>query len=442
MKHKETIIVLDFGGGSAQVIARAIRDLGVYSEILPYTVDKETLQNRAPQGLIILDQNKVSARADESTSANQLENDTLVTQQAEIESVKARLTGLEMPMLELKVESTERATEYEQALQQFIFEQCGCTGQWSTQSYIDETIAAIRKTVGDRKVLCALSGGVDSSVVAVLIHRAIGNQLTCMFIDHNLLRQDEAESVMDTFTGQFDMQVAYINARERFMQHLAGVSDPEAKRKVIGEQFIRVFEEEAGKLGKFDFLAQGTLYSDVIESMSVTGQTVKSHHNVGGLPEDIDFELLEPLKLLFKDEVRKVGSACGLPDDIVQRQPFPGPGLAIRVLGEVTEEKLRIVRHSDAILREEIARAKLDIWQYFTVLPNMRSVGVKDGERTYSYTVGIRAVDSVDGMSARWARIPYDVLELISTRITTEVDQVNRVIYDITSKPPGTIEWE
>jgi len=285
---------------------------------------------------------------------------------------------------------------------------------------------------------------VDSSVAASLVHRAIGDQLTCMFIDHGLLRKGEAESVMNTFVGKFAMKVVKIDASERFLSKLAGVTDPEQKRKIIGNEFIRVFEEESAKLGHFEFLAQGTLYTDIIESGTATAQTIKSHHNVGGLPEDMTFKLVEPLKELFKDEVRKVGEQCGLPREIVWRQPFPGPGLAIRVLGEVTREKLEIVREADAILREEIAKTGLDreIWQYFTVLPDIRSVGVMGDERTYSYTIGIRAVTSVDGMTADWARIPYDVLERLSNRIVNEVHHVNRVVYDITSKPPATIEWE
>jgi GMP synthase (glutamine-hydrolysing) len=329
-------------------------------------------------------------------------------------------------------------------IRNFLYNICDCDGNWSMGTFIEDTILEIRAEVGDQKVLCALSGGVDSSVVAILLHKAIGKQLTCMFIDHGLLRKDEGESVMETFVGKFDMKVVKIDAQQRFLSKLVGVDDPEQKRKIIGTEFIRVFEEESAQFDDFSFLAQGTLYTDIVESGTATAQTIKSHHNVGGLPKDMKFKLVEPLKALFKDEVRKVGAECGLPDAIVWRQPFPGPGLAIRVLGEVTEEKLKIVRESDAILRDEIAKAGLDreIWQYFTALPNMKSVGVMGDARTYSYTVGLRAVTSIDGMTADWARIPYEVLEKISNRIVNEVDNVNRIVYDITSKPPATIEWE
>ncbi len=329
-------------------------------------------------------------------------------------------------------------------LKNFVFGICHCTGDWSMENFIEIETEKIRQIVGDKQVLCALSGGVDSSVVAVLIHKAIGDQLTCIFVDHGLLRKGEADSVMKTFSEGFHMNVIKVDAKDRFLTKLEGVSDPEKKRKIIGNEFIYVFDDEATKLKGIDFLAQGTLYTDIIESGTATAQTIKSHHNVGGLPEDMQFQLIEPLNTLFKDEVRALGTELGIPDDIVWRQPFPGPGLGIRVLGEITEDKLEIVRESDAILREEVKKAGLerDIWQYFTVLPNIRSVGVMGDERTYDYTIGIRAVTSIDGMTSDWARVPWEVLEAISTRIVNEVSHVNRVVYDITSKPPATIEWE
>lgn len=328
-------------------------------------------------------------------------------------------------------------------LHNFVFEICHANNNWSMKNYLDMQIEQIRKTVKDKKVLCGLSGGVDSTVVAVLLHKAIGHNLTCMFIDHGLLRQNEGDEVMAA-CKKFDMNVIRINAKERFLSKLQGVTDPEKKRKIIGNEFVYCFDEESRKLGDFDFLAQGTLYTDVIESGTATAQTIKSHHNVGGLPKDMKFKLIEPLNVLFKDEVRALGLEMGLPYEIVWRQPFPGPGLAIRIIADITEEKLEIVRKSDAILREEIASAGLDkeIWQYFTALTNMKSVGVMGDGRTYNYAIAIRAVTSIDGMTADWARIPYDVLDKISRRIVNEVAGVNRVLLDCTSKPPATIEFE
>ncbi|EBH4250400.1 glutamine-hydrolyzing GMP synthase [Listeria monocytogenes] len=329
-------------------------------------------------------------------------------------------------------------------LKNFALNVCGCKGDWTMENFSEVEIAKIQEIVGDKKVLLALSGGVDSSVVGVLIHKAIGDQLTCIFVDHGLLRKGEADQVMATLQGEFNMNIIKVDAKKRFMDKLAGVSDPEQKRKIIGNEFIYVFDDEANKLDGVEFLAQGTLYTDIIESGTATAQTIKSHHNVGGLPEDMQFKLIEPLNTLFKDEVRALGTELGMPDAIVWRQPFPGPGLGIRVLGEITEEKLEIVRDSDYILREEIKNAGLEreIWQYFTALPNIRSVGVMGDGRTYDHTVVVRAVTSIDGMTADWARIPWDVLEKISVRIVNEVDHVNRVVYDITSKPPATVEWE
>lgn len=341
-----------------------------------------------------------------------------------------------------------RHSEYgNEVLRHFAKDVCGCKGSWTMNDFIEEKIADIQQTVGDKKVLLALSGGVDSSVVGVLLQKAIGDQLTCVFVDHGLLRKNEAQQVMDTLGGKFGLNIIKVDAQKRFLDKLAGVSDPEQKRKIIGNEFVYVFNDEAIKLAGekgIDFLAQGTLYTDVIESGTETAQTIKSHHNVGGLPEDMTFKLIEPLNTLFKDEVREVGTKLGMPDDIVWRQPFPGPGLGIRVLGEISEDKLEIVRESDWILREEIKKAGLDrdIWQYFTVLPGIRSVGVMGDNRTYDYTIGIRAITSIDGMTADFARIPWDILQKISVRIVNEVDHVNRIVYDITSKPPATVEWE
>jgi GMP synthase (glutamine-hydrolysing) len=510
-KPNDMIVVLDFGGQYNQLIARRIRDLGVYSELLPYNTPAAEIQALSPKGIVfsggpasvygegapICDpkiyelgipllgicygmqlmayhfKGKVerAAKREYGKATITIQNDNplyhRLTRQHQVwmshtdhvveppagfqvdvstaDLPVAAMSHREKRLYAVQFHPEVRHSIYgNELIKNFLFEICGCDATWSMETFVEDMIRDIRFQVGDRKVLCALSGGVDSSVVALLVHKAIGDQLTCMFVDHGLLRKGEAESVMDTFVGKFDMNVIKVDAHKRFIDKLKGVSDPEQKRKIIGKEFIRVFEEESVALGEFDFLAQGTLYTDIVESGTATAQTIKSHHNVGGLPEDMKFQLIEPLKALFKDEVRKVGEEIGLPEAIVWRQPFPGPGLGIRVLGEITEEKLEIVRESDAILREEIKQAGLDreIWQYFTALPDMRSVGVMGDARTYSYTVGIRAVTSIDGMTADWARIPYEVLEVISNRIVNEVDHVNRVVLDITSKPPATIEWE
>lgn len=341
-----------------------------------------------------------------------------------------------------EVNHTQKGTEM---LKNFLYNVCGCKGDWVMSDFAKRSIEMLKNKIGDKKVLCALSGGVDSSVAAVMLHKAVGKQLTCIFVDNGLLRKNEGDEVETLFRNQFDINLVRANAQDRFLSKLAGVTEPERKRKIIGEEFIRVFEAEAKKIGKVDYLVQGTIYPDVIESGAGDAAVIKSHHNVGGLPEHVDFkEIVEPLRDLFKDEVRQLGIELGLPKKFVWRQPFPGPGLAVRVIGEITEYKLDILREADAIFREEIANAGLDreINQYFAVITDMRSVGVMGDGRTYDYTLALRGVTTGDFMTADWARIPYDVLEIVSNRIINEVKHVNRIVYDITSKPPATIEWE
>lgn len=507
----DKILVLDFGSQYNQLIARRIREFGVFSELLPHTITAEEIKamgnvvgivlSGGPKSVYDADAfacdkaiyelgvpvlgicygmqyttklfggkvERGTAREYGKMPISMLTTSPLfkdLAQKEEVwmshgdhvavipdgfELVAKSINGIVAAIQneEKKIYCVQFHPEVRHTvngnkmLKNFVFEVCHAKNNWSMASYLDMQIERIRQTVGDKKVLCGLSGGVDSTVVAVLLNKAIGKQLTCMFIDHGLLRKNEAEEVMGA-CKQFDMNVVKIDAKERFLSKLAGISDPERKRKIIGNEFVYCFDEESQKLGDFDFLAQGTLYTDVIESGTKTAQTIKSHHNVGGLPEDMKFKLIEPLNVLFKDEVRALGEELGIHNNIVWRQPFPGPGLAIRIIGAVTEEKLQIVRDSDAILREEIAKAGLDreIWQYFTALTNMQSVGVMGDERTYSYAVAIRAVTSIDGMTADWARVPYDVLDVISRRIVNEVKGVNRVLLDCTSKPPATIEFE
>ena len=364
---------------------------------------------------------------------------TSVCPNAAMENCEKKLYGIQFhPEVNNSVNGT-------QVIKNFLYNICGCQGDWVMSSFTEDMIQTLKQKIGDKKALCALSGGVDSSVAAVLLSKAIGKNLTCIFVDHGLLRKNEGDEVEEIFTQNYDLNFIRVNAKERFLNKLSDVTDPEKKRKIIGEEFIRVFEQEAKKIGSVDFLVQGTIYPDVIESGLGKSAVIKSHHNVGGLPDYVDFkEIVEPLRDLFKDEVRKVGLELGIPENLVFRQPFPGPGLAIRIIGDITENKLNILREADSIFREEIANANLhkSINQYFAVLTNLRSVGVMGDERTYDYTIALRAVETTDFMTGVWSKIPYEILEKISSRIVNEVKHVNRVVYDITSKPPATIEWE
>ena len=513
-KHEE-VLVLDFGGQYSQLIARRIRECGVFSELLPHDTPIAEIEERGPRGLV-LSGGPASVYAD---GAPKLRKDLLelgipvlgicygmqlmvhelggrVEQAPAGEFGRSRLTlrdggGTLLEGLpgEQQVWMSHRDTVFEpppgfaalasstespvaafesperglygiqfhpevvhtpygtEILTRFLRDVTGCREKWSPASVIEEQVQAIRAQVGDARAICGLSGGVDSATAALLVHRAIGDRLTCVFVDHGMMRKDEAEQVVTAFREQHGIQLVHVDAADRFLDRLAGVDDPETKRKIIGEEFIRVFEEEAGKVEDARFLVQGTLYSDVIESGGDgrAAATIKSHHNVGGLPEEMEMELVEPLRMLFKDEVRAVAAELGLPERFVWRQPFPGPGLAIRVVGgEVTRERLEIVREADAILQEEIRAAGLyrELWQSFCVLPVVRSVGVQGDERSYAHPIVLRAVTSDDAMTADWARLPDDLLERVSNRIINEVRGVNRVTLDLTSKPPGTIEWE
>ena len=507
----EKIIVLDYGSQYNQLIARRIREIGVFSELMSHKVTAKEIREINPIGIIlsggpnsVYDEGSfdidpeifelglpvlgicygmqlmsyklggmVEAAGEREYGVAPLQltkksalfagtpevQDVLMSHGDRVTAIPEgfHVVGTSPNSPFAAVENTERnlygiqfhpevrhSIHGNDILKNFAFGICGARGDWTMENFIETEIEKIRQTVGDKKVLLGLSGGVDSSVVGVLLQRAIGDQLTCIFVDHGLLRKNEGDQVMEMLSGKFGLNIIRVDAAKRFLDLLAGVSDPEKKRKIIGNEFVYVFDDEASKLTDVEFLAQGTLYTDIIESGTDTAETIKSHHNVGGLPEDMQFKLIEPLNTLFKDEVRALGTALGMPDEVVWRQPFPGPGLAIRVMGEITEEKLQTVRDSDAILREEIAEAGLDrdVWQYFTVNTGVRSVGVMGDGRTYDYTIAIRAITSVDGMTADFAKLPWEVLQKISVRIVNEVAHVNRIVYDITSKPPATVEWE
>lgn len=417
-------------------------DRGEYGRtVLSVEGDGGTLLSGTPT-----EQNVWMSHFDAITVAPDGVSATASTPDAPIAAFESKERGLYGVQFHPEVMHTEHG---QHVIERFLRDGCGTPGDWTMASIIDTSVEQIRAQVGDKQVICALSGGVDSAVAAALVHKAIGDQLTCVHVDTGLMRLNEADQVIETFERNFGVRLIFVDASERFFSALAGVTEPEAKRKAIGELFIRVFEDakaQAADAGgsHAEFLVQGTLYPDVIESGSEHASTIKSHHNVGGLPDDMEFDLIEPLRSLFKDEVRKVGSELGLPDEIVQRQPFPGPGLGVRIIGEVTPDKVETLQHADFIVREELAKAGLEreIWQSFAVLPDIRSVGVMGDERTYGRPIIIRAVTSEDAMTADWARIPYDVLEAMSSRIINEVPGINRVAYDITSKPPGTIEWE
>lgn len=420
------IAILDLGSEENSALAREIRAMGVYSEIYPHDISADTLKAMPNLKGIIL-----------NGGPNNVVDGVKIDASDDVYAC-----GLPVAALEHATSKSSKLDKKD--LKKFVFDVCKCEANWNMQNFIDDQVELLRKQIGNKKVLLALSGGVDSSVVAALLIKAIGKQLVCVHVNHGLLRKGEPEQVVKVFREELGATLIYSDSVDRFLDKLAGVEDPEKKRKIIGAEFIRVFEEEARKLDGIDFLAQGTIYPDIVESGTKTNKIVKSHHNVGGLPDDLKFELVEPLKYLFKDEVRACGKALGLPDDMVYRQPFPGPGLGVRCLGAITRDRLEAVRESDAILREEFAKAGLQgkVWQYFTLIPDTKSVGVKDNARSYEWPVVIRAVNTIDAMTATIEHIDWALLDKITKRIITEVKGVNRVCYDCTPKPTGTIEWE
>ena len=428
---QDMIVILDLGSTENTVIARQIRDMGVYSEIHPHDITPEELKALNNVKGIIL-----------NGGENRVVDGTPVDVSPAIYECGYPVISIDHPTAKCEKQYAEIPSE--DVIKAFVFDECKAEANWNMKNFIEDQVELVRRQVGDKKVLLALSGGVDSSVVAALLLKAIGNQLTCVHVNHGLMRKNESENVVEVFKNQLNANLVYVDATDRFLDKLAGVADPEQKRKIIGGEFIRVFEEEARKLEGIDFLGQGTIYPDIIESGTKTAKCVKSHHNVGGLPEDLQFELVEPLAQLFKDEVRACGVELGLPAEMVYRQPFPGPGLGVRCLGAITRDRLAALRESDAILREEFAKAGLDkkVWQYFTVIPDFKAVGVRDNARSMGYMVVIRAVNTIDAMTATIERIDYDILERIVDRITAEVPSVNRVCYELTKKPVATIEFE
>ena len=428
---QDMIVILDLGSTENTVIARQIRDLGVYSEIHPHDITPQELGALNNVKGIIL-----------NGGENRVVDGTAVDVSDELYNLGYPMMAIDHPTA--KCDKQFDALPDDATMKAFLFDECKAEANWNMKNFVADQIEIVRRQVGDRKVLLALSGGVDSSVVAALLLKAIGKQLTCVHVNHGLMRKNESENVIEVFKNQLDANLIYVDATDRFLDKLENVADPEQKRKIIGGEFIRVFEEEARKLEGIDFLGQGTIYPDIIESGTKTAKCVKSHHNVGGLPEDLQFELVEPLAQLFKDEVRACGIELGLPAEMVYRQPFPGPGLGVRCLGAITRERLAALRESDAILRDEFAKAGLDktVWQYFTVVPDFKAVGVRDHERSMGYMCVIRAVNTIDAMTATIERIDYDILEKIADRITAEVPSINRVVYEITKKPVATIEFE